>query len=271
MPTAVQDLMSSPPVTCPAEHLPGRGDHPDARPPHRLGGGDRRADRWSASSPSATCCGRGRRAADPGREPVRRWMTADPDVLGPRRGGRRGLVGPHPPPLPAPAGRRRRPTWSGVVSLRDLLTVAQIRPADEAGGRGAARARRAWWWPRPRSATCGAGRASTTTASTRPSSWPPDRSLEDVWHLLVRRRPPRPGRRRPASPPRWPACGPFPPGSPRCSRGSLAARGAAARRPAHRGLAPRERARLAHRRHDIGPAGAAVRGPAVSARSSRPC
>ena len=45
---------------------------------------------------------------------------------------------------------------------------------------------RAWWWPRRRSGTCAGRRASSTTGSTRPSTWPRPRSLEDVWHLLFR-------------------------------------------------------------------------------------
>jgi len=67
---------------------------------------------------------------DPLTEPVRRWMTADPDVLGPGdEVGRAwsGLTHHHYRHLPVVDDGR----LVGVVSLRDLVGVAQIRPSGE--------------------------------------------------------------------------------------------------------------------------------------------
>jgi len=69
---------------------------------------------------------------DPHAEPVRRWMTADPDVLRVDDhvdAAWSGLTHHHYRHLPVVD----HGDLVGVVSMRDLLTVAQIRPAGESG------------------------------------------------------------------------------------------------------------------------------------------
>jgi len=68
------------------------------------------------------------------------WMTAHPDVLSPTR-GRRGVTSLTA--ITIDTCRRPRDTLIGVVSLRDLMGMARIRPAVEStttcrriGGRG---------------------------------------------------------------------------------------------------------------------------------------
>ena len=131
----------------------------------------------------------------------------------------------------------------GVVSLRDLLGVARSGPPPKTSA-GVPRGSRASWWPRPRWATS-AGREgffhyrqySAVELAAR-------RSLEDVWHLLFEASSPtgptRRLRRR-----RRPACGSSPRAWPRSF--PLGLGGLAPRRPAHRGVAARRRARLARR------------------------
>jgi citrate synthase len=131
MPTAVESLMSSPPVTCPADATLAEATRlMDTRKigsvvvtdgPSVVGILTER-DLLRASADTV----------DPRLEPVRRWMTADPDVLGPDdEVGRAwsGLTHHHYRHLPVVDDG----TLVGVVSLRDLLTVAQIRPSDEVG------------------------------------------------------------------------------------------------------------------------------------------
>ena len=86
MPTAVQELMSSPPITCDVDaSLTEATSLMNSRQIGSVVVTDHRAivgilterDLLRASATSA----------DPLTEPVRRWMTADPDVLGPRRRG----------------------------------------------------------------------------------------------------------------------------------------------------------------------------------------
>ena len=91
----------------------------------------------------------------------------------------------------------------GVVSLRDLFAVARLRPADEAGAE-VPRGLEGVVVAETRSATSAGSRASTTTASTRRSSWPRPRSLEDVWYLLFDGRLPDARRAGRASRPRSP-------------------------------------------------------------------
>jgi citrate synthase len=70
--------------------------------------------------------------ADPLREAVHLWMTVNPDVLAPDEeagAAWTSLTHHHYRHLPVVEGG----TLVGVVSIRDLLEVAQIRPANEAG------------------------------------------------------------------------------------------------------------------------------------------
>src|SRR5271163_2408009 len=72
-------------------------------------------------------------SSDPGQEPVRLWMTVQPDVLGPDErvdAAWASLTSHHYRHLPVVEGDR----CVGVVSLRDLMAVARIRPAGEANG-----------------------------------------------------------------------------------------------------------------------------------------
>ena len=131
MSTAVQDLMSSPPVTCPADAT--------------LAEATSLMDRRQIGSVVVTDAGGVvgilterdllRAAAteiDPHAEPVLRWMTADPDVVGVDDevdAAWSGLTHHHYRHLPVVD----HGDLVGVVSMRDLLTVAQIRPAGEAG------------------------------------------------------------------------------------------------------------------------------------------
>ena len=88
-----------------------------------------------------------------------------------RRAGRRRLGQPDLAPLPAPAGRRRRPLRRRGVAARPH--GGGPHPARRRGRAATSRpGSRAWSWPRRRSATCAARRASSTTGSTRRSSWP---------------------------------------------------------------------------------------------------
>ncbi len=131
MTTAVQDLMSSPPVTCPADTTLSEATClMDRRQIGSVVVTDRAAvigilterDLMRAAATEI----------DPHGEPVRRWMTADPDVLGVDDevdAAWSGLTHHHYRHLPVVD----HGDLVGVVSIRDLLTVAQIRPADEVG------------------------------------------------------------------------------------------------------------------------------------------
>ncbi len=119
---------------------------------------------------------------DPGREQVRLWMTSRPDVLGPEErvdAAWASLTSHHYRHLPVVQGQR----CVGVVSLRDLMGVARIRPATETSGDvpaglegvvvaettiGDVRGQEGFFHYRQYSAVDLAGA----------------RSLEDVWHLL---------------------------------------------------------------------------------------
>ncbi len=123
-------------------------------------------------------------AADPDHEQVRLWMTAQPDVLGPDEradAAWASLTSHHYRHLPVVEGER----LIGVVSLRDLMGVARIRPAAETSGDvpaglegvvvaettiGDVRGQQGFYHYRQYSAV--------ELAETR--------SLEDVWHLLFR-------------------------------------------------------------------------------------
>jgi citrate synthase len=128
-------------------------------------------------------------AGGPDREPVRLWMTAQPDVLGPDErvdSAWASLTSHHYRHLPVVEGDR----CVGVVSLRDLMGVARIRPAGETSGDvpaglegvvvaettiGDVRGQEGFFHYRQYSAV--------DLAQTR--------SLEDVWHLLFRGELPR--------------------------------------------------------------------------------
>ncbi len=131
MTTAVQELMSSPPITCTADtSLTEATSLMDSRQIGSLVVTDRNAvvgilterDLMRAAAS----------AADPLTESVRRWMTADPDVLGLNdevTEAWTGLTHHHYRHLPVVD----EGSLVGVVSIRDLLSVAQIRPTTEAG------------------------------------------------------------------------------------------------------------------------------------------
>ena len=131
MPTAVEELMSSPPVTCSADaSLSEATSLMDLRQIGAVVITDRDAVVGILTERDLL-----RAAAtqiDPHVESVRQWMTADPDVVGARDqvdAAWSGLTHHHYRHLPVVD----HGDLVGVVSMRDLLTVAQIRPADEAG------------------------------------------------------------------------------------------------------------------------------------------
>ncbi|HXA34289.1 MAG TPA: CBS domain-containing protein, partial [Acidimicrobiales bacterium] len=67
---------------------------------------------------------------DPSTEPARRWMTSSPDVLGPDEEAGvawSNLSDHHYRHLPVVSDG----ALVGVVSLRDLMGIARLRPADE--------------------------------------------------------------------------------------------------------------------------------------------
>jgi citrate synthase len=158
METMVRDLMTSPAVTCADEG--------------KVVGILTERDLLRAAA------GRG----DPDGERVRLWMTSRPDVLGPDEradAAWASLTSHHYRHLPVVEGGR----CVGVVSLRDLMAVARIRPAGEASSDvpaglegvvvaettiGDVRGKEGFFHYRQYSAV--------ELAETR--------SLEDVWHLL---------------------------------------------------------------------------------------
>src|SRR5580704_9297827 len=181
METNVRDLMTSPAVTCAA------GD--------TLGEAPRAMQEADTGSVVVTDEGKVvgiiterdllRAAAgggDPDREHVRLWMTAQPDVLGPDErvdAAWASLTSHHYRHLPVVEGDR----CVGVVSLRDLMAVARIRPAGETSGDVPAGLE-------------GVVVAETTIGDVRGKEGffhyrqysavelAEKRSLEDVWHLL---------------------------------------------------------------------------------------
>jgi citrate synthase len=131
MRTVVRDLMSSPAVTCEGESTLAEA----AERMHQAGTGSVIiTDRGKVSGIlterdllRATAA-----AASPTTEPVTLWMTANPDVLGPdeRADSAWESLSHH--------GYRHLPVVDGddlvgVVSLRDLFALAQLRPAEEPG------------------------------------------------------------------------------------------------------------------------------------------
>ena len=245
METIVRDLMTSPAVTCAADDT--------------LGEAARAMQEADTGSVVVTDEGKVvgilterdllRAAAgggDPDREHVRLWMTARPDVLGPDEradAAWASLTSHHYRHLPVVEGDR----CVGVVSLRDLMAVARIRPAGESSGEVPAGLE-------------GVVVAETTIGDVRGQEGffhyrqysavelAEKRSLEDVWHLLFRGELPDAAAAAAfGAEVRAATCAPA-----RLAHGAaghLPAR-CTARRIAHRGLAPGGRARLAaHARH----------------------
>src|SRR6202167_473163 len=183
METIVRDLMTSPPVTCAAGHT--------------LAEAARAMQQADTGSVVVTDEGKVvgilterdllRAAAgegNPDREPVRLWMTSRPDVLGPDEradAAWASLTSHHYRHLPVVDGDE----CVGVVSLRDLMGVARIRPAGETSGDVPAGLE-------------GVVVAETTIGDVRGQEGffhyrqysavdlAELRSLEDVWHLLFR-------------------------------------------------------------------------------------
>jgi len=181
MTTAVHDLMSSPPVTCSAgAPLAEATSMMDAQQIGSVVITDGPAVVGILTERDLLRASAAR--VDPSVEPVRRWMTPDPDVvaLDEEVGAAwAGLSHHHYRHLPVVD----RGSLVGVVSIRDLLAVAQIRPTDEAGADvprglegvvvaetsiGDVRGLQGFFHYRQYSATDLAAR----------------RSLEDVWQLL---------------------------------------------------------------------------------------
>jgi citrate synthase len=130
MATAVQDLMSSPPVTCSADTT--LTEATSLMHERQIGSvvvTNERAILGILTERDLLRAAAAR--VDPLRETVGRWMTADPDVLGlgdEVGAAWSGLTHHHYRHLPVVD----HGDLVGVVSIRDLLTVAQIRPAGEA-------------------------------------------------------------------------------------------------------------------------------------------
>ena len=183
MQTTVRDLMTSPAVTCTAGTS--------------LGAAAQAMQRADTGSVVVTEEGKvvgilterdllqaAAAGSAPGGEPVRMWMTARPDVLGPDErvdAAWASLTSHHYRHLPVVEGGR----CIGVVSLRDLMGVARIRPAGETSDDAPAGLE-------------GVVVAETTVGDVRGTQGffhyrqysavelAETRSLEDVWHLLFR-------------------------------------------------------------------------------------
>ncbi len=131
VPTAVHELMSSPPVTCAAES--SLADATALMNRRRIGSvvvTERGAILGILTERDLLRANAER--ADATTEPVRRWMTSEPDVLGRDEevgAAWSGLTHHHYRHLPVVDGDE----LVGMVSIRDLLSVAQIRPAGEIG------------------------------------------------------------------------------------------------------------------------------------------
>src|SRR5580704_17783995 len=182
MPTVVRDLMSAPPVTCEA----GTSLADAARTMRDAGIGsvivterskvagiltERDLLRAAAAATSASA------------ETVELWMTANPDVLGPDEevdAAWTSLAHHQYRHLPVVDGH----DLVGVVSLRDLMGVARLRPADEhgteipAGLEGVVAAETALGDVRGEEGFFHYRQYSAVDLAAR-------RSLEDVWYLLL--------------------------------------------------------------------------------------
>src|SRR6516165_9655871 len=183
METIVRDLMTSPAVTCAADDTLARAAQimQEAETGSVVVTDDGKVvgiltERDLLRAAAA--------AGEPDHERVRLWMTAQPDVLGPDERADTAwasLTSHHYRHLPVVEGER----CVGVVSLRDLMGVARIRPATETSGDvpaglegvvvaettiGDVRGQEGFYHYRQYSAV--------ELAETR--------SLEDVWHLFFR-------------------------------------------------------------------------------------
>src|SRR5580658_1406499 len=131
MATLVRDLMSSPAVTCGAEAsladaartmAEARTGSVVVTEGHKVIGILTERDLLRAAAAGA----------EAGREPTRLWMTSGPDVLGPDEeagAAWASLTHHHYRHLPVVEGD----ALVGVVSLRDLIRLARLRPATEVG------------------------------------------------------------------------------------------------------------------------------------------
>src|SRR5271155_3675654 len=131
METIVRDLMTSPPLTCAADDT--------------LAEAARAMQQADTGSVVVTELGKvvgilterdllraAAASAEPEHDVVGLWMTAHPDVLGPEEkvdAAWASLTAHHYRHLPVVDGDR----LVGVVSLRDLMGLARIRPAAESG------------------------------------------------------------------------------------------------------------------------------------------
>jgi citrate synthase len=181
MATAVEELMSSPPITCHADtSLTDATSLMDSR---QIGSVVVTDDLAIVGILTERDLMRAAAAhVDPVHESVRRWMTANPDVLklNDEVGEAwSGLTHHHYRHLPVVDDGR----LVGVVSIRDLLAVAQIRPAAEdsvdmpRGLEGVVVAETAVGDVRGMEGFYHYRQYSATELADR-------RSLEDVWQLL---------------------------------------------------------------------------------------
>jgi citrate synthase len=131
MGTAVRELMTTPPITCAADA--SLSEAARLMHHHDIGSLVVTDGRKVAGIVTERDLLRSAAAhADPLVEAVRLWMTSHPDVLGPDEDAAAAwtsLTHHHYRHLPVVEDG----DLVGVVSLRDLLAVAQIRPAGEAG------------------------------------------------------------------------------------------------------------------------------------------
>jgi citrate synthase len=131
MATLVRDLMSSPAVTCGAEASLAEAARTmaEARTGSVVVTEDRKVIGILTERDLLRAAAAG---AEAGREPTRLWMTRGPDVLGPDEeagAAWASLTHHHYRHLPVVEGD----ALLGVVSLRDLIRVARLRPATEVG------------------------------------------------------------------------------------------------------------------------------------------
>ena len=234
MTTRVEDVMSSPAVTCDA----GTSLAGAARRMEEAGTGSvvvTEGTKVAGILTERDLLRAASAAADPGGEPVRLWMTTGPDVLSPDEEASAGMGEPHPPPLPPPArGRPRRARGGGLdprpARLGPAAAGGRARRRRPAGSRGRGgrrdlrrgRPRRGGLLPLPPVPGGGAGGAAVLRGRLAPAG-------RRGAPRPVGRRAVRPHGRRTARAPRGAGLHAPEPGHPR----------RAPRRPAHRGLGDR--------------------------------